>query len=807
MSKILHVSLIFFITAIVGIQAQPLVRFEENKGQLPQHVFFKADVPGGALFIEKQKFTWHFSSSDAEGHYHGKHELHEEQILKGHAFQMELLGSNKNSTIVKSQIFDAYSNYYVGKNPSNWAKNVASFGQVELQEVYPKINWKVYSTSKNLKYDFIVKPFGNPENIRWKYNGVDDLSIQKGKLIIKTTIGEIIEEAPIAFQEINGVRTFVKCSFYEDKGVYGFKLGEYDEQHELIIDPLLVFGSFSGSSADNWGFTATYDNAGNAYSAGITFGIGYPTSLGAYQTTFNGGVGSRPNDIGIIKYSPTGQKLWASYLGGTGNEIPQSLVVSSNNELFIFGTTGSSDFPTTSTAYNRIFNGGDQVSILRNGISFPNGTDIFIARFSENGNNLLASTLLGGTKNDGLILSSNLKYNYADEARGAIIIDNQNNVYVGCSTASENFQVPGNAFQSTFGGGSQDGIVVKMNANLSTLFWGSYLGGTSADGICSLTLDPAGNVFVCGATVSSNFPTSSNAYQTTNGGGQCDGFVTGISPNGQQMLASTYYGAESYDQSYFVATSRSGEVYVYGQTEKGGNFYQNNFAYTENNGKQFVSKFSNNLSERVWSTSFGNGSPKPNISPSAFTVDICGQVFMAGWGGSSNAGPDGATFGGTTGMTVTPDAFQQTTDNNDFYLMVLNEPDRSLVYATFFGGATSSEHVDGGTSRFDKRGVIYQSVCAGCGGRDDFPTTPGVWSNTNGSISGCNNAIFKFDFQLPATVASLLHHQLGALPLLLIFLIAVLMLPITNGRLMEAHFLRMKIQVIPSLKLVCILFN
>jgi len=764
MSKILHVSLIFFITAIVGIQAQPLVRFEENKGQLPQHVFFKADVPGGALFIEKQKFTWHFSSSDSEGHYHGKHELHEEQILKGHAFQMELLGSNKNSTIVKSQIFDAYSNYYVGKNPANWAKNVASFGQVELQEVYPKINWKVYSTSKNLKYDFIVKPFGNPENIRWKYNGVDDLSIQKGKLIIKTTIGEIIEEAPIAFQEINGVRTFVKCSFYEDKGVYGFKLGEYDEQHELIIDPLLVFGSFSGSSADNWGFTATYDNAGNAYSAGIAFGVGYPAALGAYQTTFNGGIGSRPSDIGIIKYSPTGQKLWASYLGGTGNEIPQSLVVSSNNELFIFGTTGSSDFPTTSTAYNRIFNGGDQVSILRNGISFPNGTDIFIARFSENGNNLLASTLLGGTKNDGLILSSNLKYNYADEARGAIIIDNQNNVYVGCSTASENFQVPGNAFQSTFGGGSQDGIVVKMNANLSTLFWGSYLGGTSADGICSLTLDPAGNVFVCGATVSSNFPTSSNAYQTTNGGGQCDGFVTGISPNGQQMLASTYYGAESYDQSYFVATSRSGEVYVYGQTEKGGNFYQNNFAYTENNGKQFVSKFSNNLSERVWSTSFGNGSPKPNISPSAFTVDICGQVFMAGWGGSSNAGPDGATFGGTTGMTVTPDAFQQTTDNNDFYLMVLNEPDRSLVYATFFGGATSSEHVDGGTSRFDKRGVIYQSVCAGCGGRDDFPTTPGVWSNTNGSISGCNNAIFKFDFQLPATVASFTSPPIGCAP-------------------------------------------
>ena len=746
------------------MNAQPLVRFEENKGQLPKQVSFKAEVPGGALFIENDKFTWHFSSSDAEGHYHGKHELHEEQILKGHAFQMELLNANKNSNIEKSEKIAAYVNYYIGKNSSDWAKNVASFGQINLKEVYPKIDWKVYSTSKNLKYDFIVNPNGDPNKIHWKYNGVDDISIVKGKLVIKTTLGEIIEEEPIAYQEIDGIKSFVKCAFTEVNGIYGFKIGSYDKQHALTLDPLLVFGSFSGSSADNWGFTATYDNAGNAYSAGISFGIGYPVSLGAYQTTFNGGTGSRPNDIGIIKYSPTGQKMWATYLGGTGNEIPQSLVVSSNNELFIFGTTGSSDFPTTSTAYNRTFNGGEQVSILRNGISFPNGTDIFIARLAENGNNLLASTLLGGSKNDGLILSSNLKYNYADEARGAIIIDNQNNVYVGCSTASENFQVPGNAFQSAYAGGSQDGIVVKMNTNLSTLFWGSYLGGSGADGICSLTLDPAGNVFVSGATVSTNFPIVQPAYQATNGGGQCDGFITGISPNGQQLLGSTFYGAESYDQSYFVATNRAGEVYVYGQTEKGGNFYLSNFAYSENNGKQFVSKFSNNLSQRIWSTCFGNGSPKPNISPSAFTVDICGQVFMAGWGGSSNAGPDGGAFGGTTGMTVTPDAFQQTTDNNDFYLMVLNEPDRSLVYATFFGGATSSEHVDGGTSRFDKRGVIYQSVCAGCGGRDDFPTTPGVWSNTNGSISGCNNAIFKFDFQLPATVASFTSPPIGCVP-------------------------------------------
>ena len=166
MSKILQL-LFFLVFAITAdFKAQPLVLFEENRGQLPTQVAFKADVPGGALFIEKDKFTWHFSTSDAEGHYHGKHELHDDQVLKGHAFQMELLNANKNANIEESNKIAAYANYYIGKNASEWAKNVASFGQVELQDVYPNINWKVYSTSKNLKYDFknLCGTISIPEN-------------------------------------------------------------------------------------------------------------------------------------------------------------------------------------------------------------------------------------------------------------------------------------------------------------------------------------------------------------------------------------------------------------------------------------------------------------------------------------------------------------------------------------------------------------------------------------------------------------------------------------------------------------------
>ena len=748
----------------LSVYADGGVRFEENKGQWPRSVHYRADIPGGALFVEQNGLTYHFQKSEEDGHNHGRYGETGHAPLKGHVLRMTFLGGNMQAITTGQQRLSSYSNYYIGKDRKQWAGNVLAFAQVERKNIYPGIDWVMYSNAAGLKYDFELAAGANPEQIQLHYAGADKLRLLEGKLLISTSLGTLEEKAPIAWQAIEGQRIPVTCHFRINGDVIRFEVGQYNKAYPLTLDPQLVFGSFSGSTADNWGFTATYDNAGNTYSAGVVFGVGYAVTTGAFEQTFAGGAGSRPCDIGIIKYNAAGQRLYATYLGGAGNEIPQSLIVSSGNELFLFGTTGSSDFPTSSTAWQRTFAGGTDATILTGGIKFPNGTDLFVSRLSENGTQLLASTLLGGSSNDGINTASQLRYNYADEARGGIAIDAQNNVYIGCSTSSSDFPVPGNAFQPVYGGGVQDGMVVKFNANLSTLFWGSFLGGSASDGVMNLVLDQQGNVFAGGGTVSTDFPIISGAVQSINGGGQSDGFITGIRPNGQSIFASTYYGSDTYDQVYILAADRLNNIYAFGQTEKSGNFYQNNFSFNEVNGKQYISKFSNDLSSRTWSTSFGNGLAKPDITPSAFTVDICGQIFVSGWGGANNSSSSGIPFGGTSGLTTTADAFQSSTDNNDFYLMVLDEVDQSLVYATFFGGAQSSEHVDGGTSRFDRRGIIYQSVCAGCGGHDDFPTTPGVWSNINGSSSGCNNAVFKFDFQLPATVASFTSAPIGCAP-------------------------------------------
>ena len=173
-----------------------------------------------------------------------------------------------------------------------------------------------------------------------------------------------------------------------------------------------------------------------------------------------------------------------------------------------------------------------------------------------------------------------------------------------------------------------------------------------------------------------------------------------------------------------------------------------NATYFESGGGQFIAVFTKDLSSILRATVVGTGKGSPDISPTAFLVDVCDKIYLSGWG--SNLGGPLSTLN----LPVSPTAFQSTTDGNDFYLMVVDDALSSMVYATYFGGSQSNEHVDGGTSRFDKKGIIYQSVCAGCGGSSDFPIepNPGAVSVTNNSPN-CNNGVFKFNFDFPMVIA------------------------------------------------------
>ena len=736
------------------------IKFIENKKQWDASVHFRADIPGGHLYLQNKALVYSFYNTESLDFSHGHRDSSEHPLTRKrtedfgtinmHTVVVTFLDAQIPRQMTGSNPGPAYYNYFLSDDPSQWATHVQAYEDVMYHRLYEGIDFKIYSRENQLKYDFIVTPGSNPDVIKLKYEGAS-VFLEHGNLHVRTTLGEMIEQRPYAYQIINGQKKEVPCKYILENKVLSFSFPEeYDSSQELIIDPLLIFSTYSGSFSDNWGNTATFDEDGNLYSGGIVFnnGLGFPVTPGAYQISNRGAW-----DVGILKYDSAGtQLLYATYLGGSGTEIPHSLIVNNEGELLVFGTSSSTNFPTTEEAYQDALRGGTEFDPFDfyGGITYANGSDLFIAKLSNNGSALLSSTYLGGSDNDGInYFDSPLTRNYGDQFRGEIIVDTENNVYVASNTASDDFPVV-QGFQTTYGGGNQDAVVFKMDKDLTQLMWSTYYGGNTVDAAFSIQLDAMMSVYIAGGTNSTDLPMTTNAYQSAFAG-EVDGFAAKISSAGDSLIHSTYLGTTAYDQVYFIDLDEDENVYLLGQTQ--GNYPVSQGVYNNPNSGQFIHKFNNQLSTSMLSTVFGSGANSPDISPTAFLVNECGNLLISGWGGAVNASSifvgnqlvqRNYVGGNTFGMPVTDDADQPLTDGSDFYMMVLEKDVTSLLYATYFGGGTSNEHVDGGTSRFDKRGIVYQAVCAGCGGNSDFPTTPDAWSVTN-NAANCNNAAFKYD--------------------------------------------------------------
>lgn len=724
------------------------VEFVKNCNQWEPQVLFKAALHGGAVFAEKGCFTFVILDPlQLEAFYAGKFDpAHATNgIINAAAYKIHFTHASPQAEVVGQDKIQSYHNYYLGKDSQRWATHVPVFHEVAYKNLYQGIDLLLTQEDFHLKYEFTVAPGASPDQITLDYEGVQSLSVVKGDLVITTAVMQILELKPVAYQtDKHGRRRPVECAYKVNRHQLTFELGAYDPSLPLIIDPVLIFSSYSGSTADNWGYSATYDKEGNLYSGGNIFGVGYPTVTGSFQVNFAGG----STDIAISKFDTGGSFLhFSTYLGGSGTEVPHSLIVNDNDELYVLGTTSSDDFPCTEDAFDTTFNGGTNYT-LTSTVHFDDGSDIIIAKFNDAGTQLLASTYIGGTSNDGLNTVSTLRKNYADEVRGEIIIDEQSNVYVASCTQSHDFPATFNTFNNVFNGGNQDGVLFKFSHDLAHLIWGSYLGGTGDDAAYSLVLASDNSLYVCGGTTSADLGTSPTAVQPTYGGGANDGFILHVSPNGNQLLQASYLGKEGYDQTYLVKKDRYDNPHLFGQTNATGNAWIQNAGWYVTSGGQFLTKLTPTLDSVIWSTAFGTGNGGLDISPTALLVDLCNNIYMSGWGSPITNGG----LGGTAGLPITSDAFQMTTDNNDYYFICISDDASQLVYATYFGSPNAREHVDGGTSRFDNHGRIYQAVCSGCGGYDDFPTTPGAWSEVNNS-SNCNIGVIKFDFNLPAVVA------------------------------------------------------
>ncbi|MEO7922074.1 MAG: PKD domain-containing protein [Chitinophagaceae bacterium] len=780
----------------VEAQSYNNIEFIENKGQWDSRVKFKGSVSNGDFFVRENGFTvvqhnpvdyanlLQFLHGQKPGG-GGLVTANDELTLRSHAYNVDFLGANPEMTTVPDKPITSFNNYFIGNDPSKWEAGCKIYQAITLKDVYPNIDVRYYTDNNFLKYDIIVKPGGDVSKIALKYNGVDKLQVKNKELMITTSVGDLKESSPYTYQYSVGSvqgKQEINCKYVIKDNVVRFDVKDYDRSSTLIIDPVVVFCSFAGSSADNWGFTATYGPDGSMYGGGIVFNTGFPYSPGAFQTTYTGGNSGMPIDIGIIRLSPDGsQRIYATYIGGSGNEQPHSLVVDNQGNLILAGRSNSNDYP-----------------VVNNGSTAGTGFDIVVTKLNPNGTGpLIGSRKIGGTGNDGVNISvtrnlNSLQRNYGDDGRSEVILDAGGNVYVASSTQSNNFPVTAAAFQRISGGGSpsynQDGVVLKLSPNLSTLLFASYLGGSGDDAAYVLTLSPGGDIYVGGGTESANFfgdhSGTVGPSNHTNGGSLIDGFVARINNTGTALIKSTYIGTNGIDQVFGVQFDNLGFPYIMGQTT--GSWPIINAAYSNSGGKQFIAKLRPDLSAYVYSTAFGTGAVTPNISPIAFLVDRCENVYISGWGGFyDNSNPFGSA--GTTGLPVTPDAIKSNTDGKDFYFFVLRKDAAGPgpLFASFFGenntNVAGGDHVDGGTSRFDKNGVIYQAICANCNldrvnGRPQFPVTPGAWSTVNNASGpGCNLAMVKIAMNLAGVAGAVrsaidgVRDTAGCVPLTVVF--------------------------------------
>ncbi|MFN8699351.1 MAG: gliding motility-associated C-terminal domain-containing protein [Flavobacteriales bacterium] len=720
--------------------------FVDNKGQWPSQILWRADLPHGALWVENQALTWQFYDPTILSKLHpGSSVPDPDPLYREHSYRVHFEGASiPDPSAKKTRPY--YHNYYLGNDSSTWVSGAAVHGLVEMEDVYPGIALKLYSQADHLKYDFVIAPGADPSAISLRFEGADHIALENGELVITTTVTQIREKKPFAYQLVNGRLTEVSCGYALTGNTVSFVLGKYNTLHPLVIDPEIAFSTYIGSTASNFGFTACDDSQENLISGAAVFAQNYPVTPGAFQSNFDSGAGNYM-DVALSKFNPEGNTLlYSTYLGGSKQETPHSIVTDSQDNIIVMGVTGSSNFPTTAGAYQPGFQGGAPLMMSNFFTSgHPDGCDFFIHKFSATGA-LLAGTLAGYATNDGLNYADQLYYNYGDAFRGEVNVDENDHIFV-ASVVRGAFPVTGQGPQNTYGGGDCDGIVMKFTPELSVLEWSTYIGGSGSDACYSIQFEEAGFILVAGGTRSANFPHAVNGEDTSQNG-QCDGFLLKINPTTFNVVAGTFVGTSQYDQVYFIQTDLEQNIYVFGQTR--GNMAITSGAYGQQNSGQFVRKYNNSLTAMQWNTTVGTGSGAIDISPTAFLVSDCGQIYFSGWGGGTNSNTCQvvydcyATNSTTNGLPITSNAFQNTTDGSDFYLCVLSPDATELVYGSFLGGSESNEHVDGGTSRFNKNGSVYQAVCAGCQGNSDFPTTPGAWSDANPSF-GCNLAVFRFN--------------------------------------------------------------
>ena len=584
--------------------------FVPNAGQNDRRVRYSAQAGGTSFFFTRRGAVVALAGKE-----------------KGFALRLGFLGADRRVAIGGQRRVAGRVNYLLGRDRTGWHTNLPTYHEVVYRQLWPGIDLRFRGSEGQLKYELEVAPGASVDAIRLAYAGASGVSLDRdGDLLLRTPLGTFRDTRPISYQRIGGKRVPVRSRFVlAGGGRYGFGVGAYDRRLPLIIDPGLQYSTYLGGSSFDSGSGIAVDAAGSAYVTGETDSTDFPTTSGAVESAPNG-----DSDAFVTKLNRSGTGLvYTTYLGGGGDDIGNGIAVDPVGSAYVTGETDSTDFPTTSGAFEPT-NGRLDI-------------DAFVAKLDATGSALLYSTYLGGR--------------LGDETGGGIAVDPAGNAYVTGETASSDFPTTPGAFDPTLNSPSGgDAFVTKLNMTGSGLVYSTYLGGSASQTGFGIAVDPAGSAYVTGETGSSDFPTTAGAIDPTANGSK-DAFVTKLNPAGSALAYSTYLGGSlGAETGRAIAVDTAGSAHVTGDTDSG------DFPTTpgaldptaNGNSDAFVTKLNPSGSALAYSTYLGGTNSEDG---NGIAVDPAGGAYVTGQTESSDypttVGAPDPTLGGSSDAFVT----------------------------------------------------------------------------------------------------------------------------------------------------------
>lgn len=471
-------------------------RFEPNLGQTDPSLKFLARNRGLTLFVTATDTVW---------------------LTTGSAVRMRLVGANPDSEVRGLDPLPGRHHWLIGRDPGRWRANVPTYRRLHQRAVYRGVDLLYYGNDEGqLEYDFVVAPGADPRVIRLAFDGVDRLQVESnGDLVLRVGETRLRFGRPLVYQASGEGRRNVDGAWtLEGENTAAFRLGAYDASQVLVIDPTVALATYVGGNGVDQVFGIALGSDGSVYLTGNTASANFPTSVGSFLPSINGGV-----DAFVVKLNSNFTTIvYSTFLGGSGDDAGRGIVIDAGGNAYVTGFTSSTDFPTTAGTVQPARPAGEAAGI----------TDAFVVKLNPQGSALVYGTYLGGTSSDiGL----------------GIAVDAGGNAHVTGGTFSTDFPVTAGVSQTVLAGG-RDAFVAKLNGTASAFVYSTYLGGAGTDVGNAITVDTNGAAYVTGSTTcaaapcstASDFPTTPGVFAPFRAPfeapGLTDAFVTKLTPFG-----------------------------------------------------------------------------------------------------------------------------------------------------------------------------------------------------------------------------------------------------------------------------------